>query len=290
MTVAILMFGLGTLGAVGARAAGSTIVSLTFDNDTLSAYNLGFAQALQPQGVHATFYVNSGTVGSASGFMSWADLSALTTASDEIGGKTVDSIDLTTPPTRTQTSDICTDRQNIITHGITPYTFAYPGGAFNCATESEVEGCGYGNARSAGSLSPNGPGYADTLPPADWMALCVWAPGGQITLAHLEALVTAAANAGGGWVPVVIQNVCSDSLDPTDYASCTASWGCIELADLQSFVSWMQAAGQPGGSPAGSVSQTVGQTATQTDTTPPTTATPATGHPARRARTTTPST
>ena len=267
MTVAILMFGLGTLGAVGARAAGSTIVSLTFDNDTLSAYNLGFAQALQPQGVHATFYVNSGTVGSASGFMSWADLSALAAANDEIGGKTVDGADLTTDPNAT--SDICNDRQNLIAHGITPYTFAYPDGDYNSTTESEVEGCGYGNARSGGSLSPSGGTYADSLPPHDWMAVYAYAPQ-QVTLANLEALVTAAANAGGGWVPIVIQNVCSQADDAADYSACTASWGYIELADLQSFVSWMQAAGTTG-APSGAVFQTMGRTATQNDTSAPTT-------------------
>jgi peptidoglycan/xylan/chitin deacetylase (PgdA/CDA1 family) len=274
MTVGIMMFGLGPLGV---RAASPTIVSLTFDNDTLSAYNLGYQQVLQPQGVHATFYVNSGTVGSAPGFMSWAQLTTLAGAGDEIGGKTVDSQDLTTLSTQQQISEICTDRQNIVAHGLSPFSFAYPGGAFNSAIESEVENCGYGNARSAGSLSPTGP-YADSLPPADWLALRAWAPGGQIILAQLEALVTGAGT-GGGWAPVVIQNVCSDSVDPTDYASCTASPGWIELSDLQSFVSWMKAAGQSGGAPTGSVFQTIGQTAIGADTIPPSTAISCNGAP-----------
>jgi peptidoglycan/xylan/chitin deacetylase (PgdA/CDA1 family) len=36
--------------------------SLTFDGGTISQYNLGYLQALQPHGVNATFLVNSGTV------------------------------------------------------------------------------------------------------------------------------------------------------------------------------------------------------------------------------------
>src|SRR5262245_63738680 len=69
-----------TPGAVS--AATQTVVSLTFDNDTVSQYTLGYQQALQPSGAKATFYVNSGTVatGSSSKFMSWPQLSALAAA------------------------------------------------------------------------------------------------------------------------------------------------------------------------------------------------------------------
>src|SRR5437763_4539183 len=140
-------------GAVAAGAAVSggtqTVVSLTFDNDTLSQYTLGFQQALQPKGVPATFYVNSGTVvgGSSAKFMSWSQLSALAAAGDEIGGKTVDGTNLTTLTASQQVAEICNDRQNMLSHGIAPYTFAYPGGANNAAIQSEVQNCGYGNAR-----------------------------------------------------------------------------------------------------------------------------------------------
>jgi hypothetical protein len=60
-------------------ATTSTMVSLTFDNDTYSEYTLGYQQALQPSGVNATFYVNSGTVGRSS-TMSWSQLSTLSAA------------------------------------------------------------------------------------------------------------------------------------------------------------------------------------------------------------------
>lgn len=43
------------LTAPAAVAAASTVVSLTFDNGTLSQYALGYQQALQPHGVNATF-------------------------------------------------------------------------------------------------------------------------------------------------------------------------------------------------------------------------------------------
>ena len=43
-------------------------------------------------------------------------------------------------------------------------------GAFNATVKDIVKGCGYGVARTAGSVSPTGPTYAETLPPNDWYA------------------------------------------------------------------------------------------------------------------------
>jgi len=245
------------------------MVSLTFDNDLVSQYTLGYQQALQPHGVNATFYVNSGTVGRST-TLSWTQLSTLGTAGNEIGGKTVDGTNLTTLTTSQQISEICNDRQNIISHGITPFTFAYPAGAFNTTIESEVQNCGYGNARTAGSLSPTGSTYAETLPPKTWLALRVYAPGGQVTLANLEALVTGAA-ANGGWVPIVVSKVCSQTLDPSNYSTCTASSGWIDLGDLNTFLGWVQNAGQSGGAPAGTTFKTMGAAAVSADTVAPAT-------------------
>jgi peptidoglycan/xylan/chitin deacetylase (PgdA/CDA1 family) len=178
------------LAAPAAQAAASTLVALTFDNDTNSQYSLGYQQALQPHGVHATFYVNSGTVGGGSR-LSWAQLSALAAAGNEIGGKTVDGTTLTTLSAQQQISEICTDRQNLLQHGLAPFSFAYPGGAFNTTIETEVQNCGYGNARTAGSLAPAGPTYAETLPPKTWLALRAYdsevllhRPGGQLRTAE----------------------------------------------------------------------------------------------------------
>jgi peptidoglycan/xylan/chitin deacetylase (PgdA/CDA1 family) len=256
----------------------TTVVALTFDNDTLSSYTLGYQQALQPSGVNGTFYVNSGTVGR-SATMSWAQLATLAGSGSEIGGKTVDGTNLTTLSSSQQIAEICNDRQNIISHGITPYTFAYPGGAFNATIQGEVQSCGYGNARTAGSLSPSGSTYAETLPPKNWLALRAYAPTGQVTLSNLESLVSGAASHGGGWIPIVIQKVCSQALDPANYTTCTSSSGWIALSDLQSFISWVQGAGQTGGAPAGAVFQTMRAAAAPVDTVTPATTISCNGAP-----------
>jgi peptidoglycan/xylan/chitin deacetylase (PgdA/CDA1 family) len=256
--------------AQATAAATTTIVSLNFDNNIANEYYLGYQDALQPAGAAATYYINSGTIGT-SNKLSWSQVSTLAAAGDDIGGKTVDGLNLTTLSTSQQLSEICTDRQNILSHGVTPITFAYPSGASNSTVQADVQSCGYGNARTAGSLSPTGSTYAETVPPRSWLALRAYAPSGQVTLANLEALVTGAAAHGGGWTPIVIQRVCSQSQDPSNYANCTASAGWIDLADLQTFISWVQGAGQSGDAPTGTVFQTMGGTAKAADTVAPTT-------------------
>jgi peptidoglycan/xylan/chitin deacetylase (PgdA/CDA1 family) len=264
--------------APATSASTTTVVSLNFDNNVANEYYLGFQDALQPAGVDATFYINSGTIGT-SNKLSWAEVSSLAAAGDDIGGKTVDGTNLTTLTSQQQVSEICTDRQNIMSHGATPLTFAYPSGASNAAIQAEVQGCGYGNARTAGSLSATGATYAETLPPRSWLALRAYAPSGQVTLSNLESLVSGAASHGGGWIPIVIQRVCSATLDPSNYSNCTASAGWVDLGDLETFISWVQNAGQTGDAPSGTVFQTMGATAKSADTTAPATTISCNGSP-----------
>src|SRR6266700_7056625 len=135
----LLALAAGTLPGISAASAAvtPTVVSLTFDNGTASEYTLGYQQALQPNGVNATFYVNSGTVGRTT-TMSWSQLSTLASAGNEIGGKTVDGTNLTTLTAQQQINEICNDRPAIISHGLRPASFAYLAGAFNATIETEV--------------------------------------------------------------------------------------------------------------------------------------------------------
>jgi len=263
------------------QAGSPALVSLDFDNNTLSQFALGYQQALQPQGVNATFFVNSGTVstGSSAKFMSWSQLSTLSGAGSDIGGKTVDGTSLTSLTAQQQIAEICNDRQTISQHGITPTTFAYPGGANNATIQSEAQGCGYGNARTAGSLSPAGPTYAETLPPKNWLAMRAYAPTGQVTLANLESLVSGAATHGGGVVPIVINKVCSQTADPSNYSACSTSSGWIDLGDLNTFLTWVKNAGQTGGAPSGTAFTTIGAAVKSADAVAPSTAIACNGSP-----------
>ena len=119
-------------GGASSGAATTTVVRLTFDNNTISQYTLGYAQALQPHGARGTFFINSGTVGSSKS-SSRGRSSALAAAGNEIGGKTVDGINLkTTTDIQTKIDEVCNDRAAIIPHGLgNPTSFAYPFGAFD---------------------------------------------------------------------------------------------------------------------------------------------------------------
>jgi hypothetical protein len=99
------------------------------------------------------------------------------------------------------------------------------------------------------------------VPPKNWLALRAYAPTGQVMLANLQSLVSGAASHGNGWIPIVIQKVCSQTVDTNNYATCTAASGWIELTDLQTFLSWVKTAGQPGGAPAGSAFSPIGASA-----------------------------
>ncbi|MCU1657214.1 MAG: Alkaline phosphatase [Pseudonocardiales bacterium] len=246
-----------------------TLVSLAFDNGTVSQYTLGYQQALAPHAAHATFFVNSGTVGVSANVMTWSQLGSLVTAGDDVGGKTVSATNLTTDPN--PTAQVCNDRAALVQHGLSPAAFAYPGGAFNASVEGIVKSCGYGNGRTAGSLAPAGPTYAETLPPKDWFATRAYAPTSQVTLANIQALVNGAAAHNGGWSQIVVGRVCSQAQDAGNYAACTVSAGWIELADLNSFLDWIQNAGQAGGAPAGAALNTVREALVSADATAPNT-------------------
>ncbi|MDQ1715456.1 MAG: hypothetical protein QOC60_1401, partial [Frankiaceae bacterium] len=243
-------------------APGQSVVSLDFDGNTISQYTLGYLQALQPHGVKGTFYINSGIVGSSGNFMSWTQIAAVAGNGNDIGGKSVNATNLTTDPN--PSAQICNDRAAILQHGLTPAGFAYPGGANNASVKALVKNCGYGNARTAGSLSPTGPTYAETVPPVDWFGIRAYAPS-AVTLANMKSLVNGAASHNGGWSHIVIGKICSQALDPNNYSTCSAASGHIELADLNGFLDWMANAGLAGGAPAGAVLGTVRPTVAAAD-------------------------
>ncbi|HEX3335150.1 MAG TPA: polysaccharide deacetylase family protein, partial [Jatrophihabitans sp.] len=187
-------------------APAQSVVMLDFDGNTISQYTLGYLQALQPHGAKGTFYINSGIVGSSANFMSWTQLAAVAGNGNDIGGKSVNATNLTTDPN--PSAQICNDRAAILQHGLTPAGFAYPGGATNASVKTLVKNCGYGNARTAGSLSPTGPTYAEPVPPADWFGIRAYAPS-AVTLANMQSLVNGATSHNGGWTHIVIGKICS---------------------------------------------------------------------------------
>ena len=143
--------------------------------------------------------------------MTWAQLTSLNNAGNEIAGHTLDEYNLKGCTDQgTCTNEVCQDRQNLVNHGFYPVSFAYPFGAYDANAESIVKGCGYTSGRAAGGIDVSGDGagpvYAETLPPKDIFATrTVYDPPSgnppnvpPLQLSHMESAITAAAQNGGG--------------------------------------------------------------------------------------------
>ena len=96
LQIALALFGaLLLIGLAGSSAASSalhqTVVSLTFDDGRASQETALIP--LQSHNMHATFYLNSNSIGG-SAFLTWAQVNALAAAGNEIGGHTLDHVNL----------------------------------------------------------------------------------------------------------------------------------------------------------------------------------------------------
>lgn len=226
------------------RAAATTTVSLTFDDGTRSQYVV--RPILLDRGMRATFYVNSGMVDRADGStMTWEQLRGLAADGNEIGGHTLTHAELPRVSDSEKRRQICQDRRRLIDQGFRPVSFAYPFGALDTASEAAVRACGYHSARSAGDVSPSGPGYAERIPPRDPYATAAFGgPPTALDLAVLQAPVLAAAAHGGGWVQIVLHNVCRPS--QPDFDRCMRSETPVDIGVFTDFVDWLATGAPPG--------------------------------------------
>jgi peptidoglycan/xylan/chitin deacetylase (PgdA/CDA1 family) len=176
-----------------------TLVSLTFDDG--NADNYPVAAVLKQYGMHATFYIPSGLVGS-KGFMTWDQLQTLQNDGNEIGGHTLDHIKLVGLNPDTLRHEICDDRANLIAHGLTPISFAYPFGNYDEQVSQTVKDCGYTSARTI-------LGGPQKMPFSNPYALLAFPYIVNDTgLAKMEAYVGGTRREGGGWVIFIFHHVC----------------------------------------------------------------------------------
>lgn len=123
-------------GAVIAYAAGTGIVTLTFDDGNTSQYEIP-VPILKAGNQKAVFYINSGELGQDT-FMTWNQVMELHTGGFEIGGHTVNHIELPTVTQTTINSEVNQDYANFVAHGITPTNFASPFGAYDNKTLATI--------------------------------------------------------------------------------------------------------------------------------------------------------
>jgi peptidoglycan/xylan/chitin deacetylase (PgdA/CDA1 family) len=208
---------LGDGAATSATADASrstTVVSLTFDDGRQTQY--AARQPLDAHGMHGTFYVNSGLVGStiADWHMTWSQLHDLARDGNEIAGHTLTHAQLTRLRGLDLRREICQDRNNLLAQGFAPVTsFAFPSTARNPTVESMVQQCGYLSARWGGGLRASNCGdcpFAETIPPENqWGIRTPTDVNTGTTLAMMKHDVTQAEEHGGGWVVLVFHSVCN---------------------------------------------------------------------------------
>ena len=187
-------------GASTASADGSlNVVSLTFDDG--DADNFAVAPLLEQYGLRATWYIPSGLVGQP-GYMNWDQLRALADGGNEIGGHSLDHINVGDLHGAELKHQVCDDRSNLLEHGFDPLSFAYPYGGISDEAKTVVRECGYLDARTIAS----GP---ESLPAEDAYALrALPYVVTDTNFAKLQRYVTGTRQDAGGWVILVFHHVC----------------------------------------------------------------------------------
>jgi peptidoglycan/xylan/chitin deacetylase (PgdA/CDA1 family) len=217
------------IAASDARASAPLVVSLTFDDsyaDQIQAHDI-----LAARGLHGTFYAISGLLGH-SGRLTIAQLQALQSAGEEIGGHTIDHPHLTTLSTDQQRYEICDDRETLMGAGLRVTDLAYPYGDYSAGTELLAAQCGYNSARAVSGLDCSGCALAETTPPMDAYATRAYPTNSTTTVAQMESQIQAAMGTGG-WDTLVFHHVC----DPT--ANCGPD--TVTPGDLTTLADWLVA-------------------------------------------------
>ncbi len=221
-----------------AHKHGVTVVSLTFDDG--DADQMIAARLMRAYHLHGTFYIITGAVGTP-GYFTRRDLTTLAANGNEIGGHTVNHLDLTQIPQAQAHQQACQSRDTLAAWGFHATSFAYPGGTVTPQTEAIAAGCGFTSARTITGLGP----YcsfcvpAESIPPANPYAIRT--PGqvglsGFSGLTKLERVVEDARAHGGGWLPLVFHHICT--------SVCGAA--SIQASTFGAFVAWLARRAGPG--------------------------------------------
>ena len=250
-----------------ASAAPPIVVSLTFNGNTASQYSLALPAGAAAAGAARDVLHELGHRRHRPGLHDVATARRPAGRGNEIGGLTTHFTDLTAAPAQTATrrdvrrpAGADAARAERLELRL-PLRGVQPGGRGHRARRADT-----GSRAPAGASAPAGPELRRPDPPTDYLAVARLRTPGQITLAACRSLVNGAA-AQGGWIPVVIQNVCSQSAGPGELRRLSRAPAATSSSPTSTaFLDWLAASGQAGGAPADTVVQTMRQLATSVDT------------------------
>ncbi len=127
----------------GVAHAAPTVVTLTFDDGVGDQWTARTSS--RATGSTRRFYINSSRPGK-SRFMSWDQLHQLAADGNEIGGHTIDHVNLPSLGPDDQKREICNDRADLLAHNFQVTDFAFPFGSHDAASEAVAQECGYNSA------------------------------------------------------------------------------------------------------------------------------------------------
>jgi peptidoglycan/xylan/chitin deacetylase (PgdA/CDA1 family) len=196
-----------------AHAVTPVVVTIGFDDGTADQF--AARKVLFDHGMNATFFINSGFIGDPD-HMSVAQLTALESDGNEIGGHTIDHANIQPLPPDEARAEVCGDHDTLTGWGFTVTSFAYPFGSYDSTSEAIVESCGYDSARTVSGVSIHvaKDKIGETLPPLDPYATRTPPNAKKATkLSTMEQYVlnaeTAAASSGQSlWIQFVFHRYC----------------------------------------------------------------------------------
>jgi hypothetical protein len=198
--------------ALPAAATVPTIVTIEWHDG--NADQVDVPSILDAYGMHATFLVNTGPIlAGNSAKLSVQDVQTIFADGNEVGGHTVDHVNVQPLSTADARDEVCTDRNNLINQfHVQPTTFAYPFASFDSGSEDVVHYCNYNDASATAGLTLKGP-VANTVPPADPYAIrTVPSIKKSTKLTTMERYVTDAEtfaqSNGSAWVVFVFHHLC----------------------------------------------------------------------------------
>ena len=215
--------------AVPAHASAVTVVSLTFDDGRGS--QAAAANALNAHGLDGTFYINSAAIGGG-GSLSLTQLHAIADAGHEIGSHGVYHINLPANDADEQRRLLCDDRNWLLQQGFEVTSYAYPYSSYAGTAQQSVAACGFTSGRAGWELNIGGncgQTCAESIPPRNPWAVRTFKPVDvETSVADLQAQVLNALNHGGGWVPIMFHDICSN-----------CGFYAMSTADLNAFLDWL---------------------------------------------------
>jgi hypothetical protein len=192
-------------------AAVPTVVTIEWHDG--NADQIDVLPILDAHSMHATFLVNTGPILAENpANLSVAQVQTIAGDGNEVGGHTLEHVNVQPLPAAEARRQVCADRNNLLDMGVKPTTFAYPFASFDAGSEDVAHFCNYNDASATAGLTLKGPA-ANTIPPADPYAVrTVNAIKKSTKLVTMERAVFAAEafaqTNGSAWVVFVFHHLC----------------------------------------------------------------------------------